>query len=128
MGLPAAKQGDQIAATDFHVIILPLLAIPILVSLPFTGIIDQRLSPEVHIMGRRAAVQGSTATNSPIHIPPVGTFQTPPHNQGEILTGSPSVFINGKPAARSTDSAKTCNDPFDVPRGQVIASGTVFIG
>ena len=128
MGLPAAKQGDQIVATDFHIVIPPLPATPILVPLPFTGVIDKRLSPDVNIMGRPAAVQGTTATNSPIHIPPAGAFQTPPHNQGEILTGSPTVFINGKPVARSTDTAKTCNDPFDLPVGQVIASATVFIG
>jgi uncharacterized Zn-binding protein involved in type VI secretion len=127
MGLPAAKQGDQIVATDFHLVtILP--GVPILFALPFTGVIDKRLSPDVNVMGRSAAVQGTTATNSPIHIPPVGTFRTPPHNQGEILTGSPTVFINGKPAARNTDIAKTCNDPFDLPRGRVIASATVFIG
>jgi uncharacterized Zn-binding protein involved in type VI secretion len=128
MGLPAAKQGDRIVATDFHIVIPPPPATPILVPLPFTGIIDNRLSLDVTIMGRAAAVQGTTATNSPLHIPPVGTFQTPPHNRGEILTGSPTVFINGKPAARSTDTAKTCNDPADLPVGQVIASGTVFIG
>jgi uncharacterized Zn-binding protein involved in type VI secretion len=127
MGLPAAKQGDQIVATDFHLVTLPS-GIPILVALPFTGVIDKRLSPDVNIMGRPAAVQGSTAPNSPSHIPPVGTFQTPPHNQGEIRTGSPTVFINGKRSARSTDIANTCNDPFDLPQGRVIASGTVFIG
>jgi uncharacterized Zn-binding protein involved in type VI secretion len=127
MGLPAAKQGDRIVATDFHIVIPPA-APPILVPLPFAGIIDNRLSSDVNIMGLPAAVQGTTATNSPIHIPPVGTFQTPPNNQGEILTGSPTVFINGKPAARATDPAKTCNDPVDLPVGQVIASGTVFIG
>jgi uncharacterized Zn-binding protein involved in type VI secretion len=128
MGLPAAKQGDQIVATDFHMVIPPPPATPILVPLPFAGIIDNRLSSDVNIMGRPAAVQGTTATNSPIHIPPAGTFQTPPHNQGEIMTGSPTVFINGKPAARTTDTAKTCNDPVDLPVGQVIASATVFIG
>lgn len=127
MGLPAAKQGDQIVATDFHLVTIPP-GVPILVALPFTGVIDKRLSPDVNIMGRPAAVQGTTATNSPIHIPPSGAFQTPPHNQGEIRTGSPTVFINGKRAARSTDSANTCNDPFDLPQGRVIASGTVFIG
>ena len=75
MGLPAAKQGDQIVATDFHLVIIPP-GVPILFALPFTGIIDKRLSPDVNIMGRPAAVQGTTATNSPIHIPPAGTFQS----------------------------------------------------
>jgi hypothetical protein len=31
-------------------------------------------------------------------------------------------------AARNGDTATTCNDPSDLPVGQVIAVGTVFIG
>ena len=33
----------------------------------------------------------------------------------------------GKPAARMGDTAKTCNDPTDLPVGTVIAAGTVLI-
>lgn len=33
----------------------------------------------------------------------------------------------GKPAARSTDMVKTCNDPVDMPVSQIIAVGTVLI-
>jgi uncharacterized Zn-binding protein involved in type VI secretion len=128
MGLPAAKQGDQITATDFHIIVPPPPALPFPAPFPFTGIIDNQLSSDVNIMGRPAAVQGSTATNTPPHIPIGGTFQTPPKNQGEIVTGSATVLINGKPAARAADTAKTCNDPTDLPVGQVVAAGTVLIG
>jgi uncharacterized Zn-binding protein involved in type VI secretion len=49
-------------------------------------------------------------------------------NQGEIITGSATVLINGKPAARAGDTARTCNDPVDLPVGTVIAVGTVLIG
>jgi len=128
MGLPAAKQSDQIMATDFHIILVPPLATPVPTPMPFTGIIDDKLSSDVNIMGMSAAVLGSTATNTPPHIPVGGTFQIPPANQGEIIAGSVTVFINGKPAARATDTAKTCNDPTDLPVGQVVASGTVLIG
>jgi len=38
------------------------------------------------------------------------------------------VRINGKPAARSGDTALTCNDPADLPVGTVVAAGTVRIG
>ena len=127
MGLPAAKQGDQITATDFHIVVPPT-GTPFLAPFPFTGIIDNKLSGDVNIMGRPAAVQGSMATNTPPHIPIGGAFQTPPKNQGEIVTGSATVFINRKPAARATDTAKTCNDPTDLLVGKVVASGTVFIG
>ena len=129
MGLPAAKQGDRIVAVDIHMIITPppgSATIP--VPHPFNGILDGNLSKDVNIMSMPAAVQGSTATNMPPHIPAGGTFQTPPRNKGEIVFGSGTVLINGKPAARASDVAKTCNDPTDLPVGQVVASGTVLIG
>jgi len=127
MGLPAAKQGDQIVAMDIHIILAPPTP-PKPTPHPFTGILDSQLSADVKIMGLAAAVQGSTASNTPPHIPIGGAFQTPPQNKGEIITGSATVKINGKPAARATDTAKTCNDPVDLPSGQVLAAGTVLIG
>ena len=77
-------------------------------------------------MGKPAAMMNSTATNT--HQPIGGTFVKPPANRGSIIAGSPTVFINGKPAARSGDTAITCNDPVDLPAGKVVAKGTVFIG
>lgn len=73
-------------------------------------------------------MQGSTATNSPAHAPQGGPFQKPPANRATIQTGSSSVLINGKAAARSGDTALTCNDPADLPAGSVVAAGTVLIG
>jgi uncharacterized Zn-binding protein involved in type VI secretion len=92
------------------------------------GQIDGALSSDVNIEGKPAAVQGSTATNTPSHIPQGGSFQKPPSNKATIQMGSGTVFINGKPAARNGDIALTCNDPADMPVGTVIASGTVNIG
>jgi uncharacterized Zn-binding protein involved in type VI secretion len=48
--------------------------------------------------------------------------------KGTVQVGSTSVTINGKPAARSGDTAMTCNDPVDAPVGTVVAVGTVMIG
>ncbi|WP_151735266.1 PAAR domain-containing protein [Paenibacillus tengchongensis] len=127
MGQPAAKKGDRIVATDMHIVILPGPA-PTPLPHPYTGIIDGALSGNVNIMGQPAATVDSTATNTPGHVPQGGLFQKPPHNKGTIVAGSTSVKINGKPAARSGDAAKTCNDPADLPVGKVIAAGTVFIG
>ena len=128
MGQPAAKQGDQIMATDIHIIMIPSPGGPVPTPLPhpFVGIISGSLSPDVKIMGRPAAVVGSTADNTP-HIPQGGPFQKPPMNRGQIIMGSPTVFINGKPAARNGDTALTCNDPADLPVGTVIAVGTVMV-
>ncbi|MBU3967803.1 MAG: PAAR domain-containing protein [Euryarchaeota archaeon] len=130
MGQPAAKQGDQIMATDIHIIMIPAVPSPIPTPLPhpFTGIIDGNLSSDVNIMGMPAATVDSTASNTPPHIPQGGPFQSPPSNKATIKLGSTTVKINGKMAARNGDMAMTCNDPADLPSGTVMAVGTVLIG
>ena len=132
MGMPAAKQGDQIVATDIHIVMVPSPGGPVPTPLPhpFVGIVDNGLSSDVKIMGLPAATVDSTATNTPGHIPtPPGTsFQKPPANRATIKIGSPTVRINGKMVARHGDMALTCNDPSDLPVGTVIAAATVNIG
>ncbi|MCL6590415.1 MAG: PAAR domain-containing protein [Firmicutes bacterium] len=130
MGQPAAKQGDQIMATDTHIILIPVGTgtVPTPLPHPFVGIINGGLSPDVNIMGMPAATVDSTADNTPPHIPQGGPFQSPPSNKGTIKMGSMTVKINGKMAARNGDMAMTCNDPSDMPAGTVIAVGTVMIG
>lgn len=132
MGQPAAKQGDKIVAVDTHIVLVPSAGGPVPTPLPhaFSGTLDRSLSSNVNVMGNAAATVGSTATNTPSHVPtPPGTsFQNPPTNKATIKVGSSSVFINNKAAARSGDSAMTCNDPTDLPVGTVVAAGTVFIG
>jgi uncharacterized Zn-binding protein involved in type VI secretion len=131
MSQSAAKQNDQVTATDTHIVIVPgSPPTPTPLPHPFTGVLDKELSDNVNVMGFPAATVGSIATNTPSHIPtPPGTsFQTPPKNRGVIKLGSQTVFVNGKGAARNGDVVDTCNDPFDQPVGTVIASGSVFIG
>lgn len=128
MGQPAAKQGDRITALDMHLIQPPGPTSPVLTPHPFSGIIDGSLSADVNIEGRAAATTGSTATNTPPHIPQGGSFVNPPTNRATIIKGSLTVSINGKPAARAGDTALTCNDPVDAPVGTVVAQGTVTIG
>jgi uncharacterized Zn-binding protein involved in type VI secretion len=130
MGLPAAKQGDQVLATDIHIQMIPSPGGPVPTPLPspFVGSIDGELSGDVFIEGKAAAVVGSTATNTPAHIPAAGPFQKPPADKATIQQGSTTVFINGKAAARMGDPAMTCNDPADLPAGIVLATGMVFIG
>jgi len=128
MGQPAAKQGDRVMATDLHLIQPPGTTPPIPVPHPFAGILDGGLSADVLIMGMPAATMGSTATNTPAHVPQGGTFVKPPANRATVLLGSATVLINGKPTARSGDTATTCNDPADLPVGSIVASGSVLIG
>jgi len=130
MGQPAAKQGDRVIATDTHIVMIPSPGGPVPTPLPhpFAGQLDGSLSGDVNIEGKAAAVQGSTATNTPAHVPQGGPFQKPPSNKGTVQIGSGTVLINGKPAARNGDKAMTCNDPADLPVGTVVAAGTVLIG
>ncbi len=131
MGLPAAKQGDQIIATDTHIVMIPAppgSPIPTPLPNPFTGIINGGLSSNVKIMGMPAATVDSTASNLPPHIPQGGPFQKAPSNKATIKMGSATVKINGKMAARNGDMAITCNDPSDLPIGKVVAVGTVMVG
>lgn len=125
----AAKQGDRVTAMDTHLIMPPppaTVAVP--VPHPFSGIIDGGLSGDVLIEGKAAATVNSTATNTPPHVPIGGTFVNPPPNKGTIIRGSATVLINGKAAARMGDTARTCNDPVDLPVGTVVAASTVDIG
>lgn len=130
MGRPAAKQGDKVIATDTHIVMIPSPGGPVPTPLPhpFAGQLDGSLSGDVNIEGNAAAMQGSTATNTPAHVPQGGPFQKPPSNRGTVQIGSGTVLINGKPAARNGDKATTCNDPADLPVGTVVAAGTVLIG
>lgn len=132
MGQPAARANDRVVATDTHLVLVPAgpALVPTPLPHPFSGLIDGGLVASVKIQGQPAAVVGSTATNTPAHLPtPPGTsFQKPPANRATIQMGSSSVLIGGKPAARHGDTALTCNDPADAPVGTVVAVSTVLIG
>ncbi|HEX9821339.1 MAG TPA: PAAR domain-containing protein [Methylomirabilota bacterium] len=132
MGQPAAKLNDQVVATDTHIVMVPAgpAQVPTPLPHPFTGIVSGGTVSTVRIGGQPAAVVGSSADNTPAHLPtpPGVTFQKPPANKATIQMGSATVKIGGKAAARSGDTALTCNDPADAPVGKVIAAGTVFIG
>lgn len=132
MGQPAAKANDQVMATDTHIVMVPAgpALVPTPLPHPFVGMIDGGLISTVKIAGQPAAVVGSTASNSPSHIPtpPGVNFQKPPANKATIQAGSATVTIGGKAAARNGDIAQTCDDPADLPVGTVIAVGMVMIG
>ncbi len=133
MGQPAAKQGDQVIAIDMHLVLVPAPPgppVPTPLPHPFSGMLNGSLSSDVKVMGQPAATVGSTADNSPAHIPtPPGTaFQIPPMNKGMIMSGSGTVMINHKPAARAGDTVQTCADPVPNTSGQILAVSTVLIG
>ena len=128
---PAAKMGDKVTAVDIHIIMIPTPGGPVPTPLPhpYAGTITGGCSTNVLIGGQPAATVGSTAMNTPPHIPQGGPFQIPPTNQATIIRGSATVLINNKPAARAGDTATTCNDPAPLPAGTVIGTAaTVIIG
>jgi uncharacterized Zn-binding protein involved in type VI secretion len=126
----AAKMTDQVIGTDTHIVMVPSPGGPVPTPLPhpFAGKITGGCSTTVMIDGQPAALSGSTATNSPAHVPQGGSFQTPPTNSGTVLPGSTSVLISGKPAARIGDPVQTCNDPAPAPTGKIAGTSTVLIG
>jgi uncharacterized Zn-binding protein involved in type VI secretion len=131
MGNPAAKQGDQVVGTDTHIFMVPSPPgppVPTPLPTPFVGILSGELASTIQVDNAPAATKGSTADNSPPHIPTAGPFQNPPANKATVHEGSATVFFEDKPAARLGDPAMTCNDPADAPNGTVIASSTVFVG
>ncbi len=132
MGAPAANGSSMVTATDTHIVLVPSPGGPVPTPLPhvFSATINGALVSTVKVGGQPAAVVGSTAANSPAHIPtPPGTsFQKPPSNQGSVFLGSFTVKIGGQAAARNGDTVTTCNDPADLPAGQIVAAGTVMVG
>lgn len=130
MGTPAAKKGDKVVAVDTHIVMIPSPGgpVPTPLPMPFNGMISGELSSDVLIERKAAATKGSTADNTPAHIPTGGPFQKKPADKATIKKGSPKVLINNKEAARMGDPADTCNDPADMPIGTVISSGTVIVG
>lgn len=130
MDKAVAKQGDLIKATDFHNVINPDGSIVPQAS-NFVGKIQDNCIDSVLINGKPAAVQGSKAKNLATHVPlpPATGFQKPPTNEGEIMQGSMTVFIGGKPAARNKELSQTCTDvPGAPPEVAVIGLPNVFIG
>jgi uncharacterized Zn-binding protein involved in type VI secretion len=130
MGQPAARQNDSVQATDVHIILVssPGGPVPTPTPHPFSGKLLQDLSTDVLIDGLPAATVGSVAQNIPPHIPQGGPFQTPPTNRGTVQTGSATVLINGKPAARLNDQVLTCFDVPGPPGNIISGSPTVMFG
>jgi uncharacterized Zn-binding protein involved in type VI secretion len=129
-GKAAAKQGDSVIGVDTHIVMIPSPGgpVPTPIPSPFNGMIADKVSSDVLIQDMGAATQGTKATNTSPHVPAGGPFQKPPANSGTIQTGSQTVLINDKPAARMGDTVMTCNDPADAPNGSVICAGNVEFG
>lgn len=122
MPQPAARSGDPVTGTDIHIVLVPSPSgtTPVPTPHPFSGQLLEQLATDVLVNGRPAAVQGSVARNLPPHLPIGGpSFQIPPTNQGQVMVGSATVLVNGRPMARMGDQVSTCNDPVPMPTSSI---------
>ena len=121
----AAKNGDSVKAIDVHEVYVGDSTQ--MLRHPFRGQLIEGLSSNVLIQDQPAATLGSIAKN--VHVARGNGFVKTPENNGSITSGSSSVFINGKAAARNGDTVETCDDiKQENSNGKVIASGSVLIG
>jgi uncharacterized Zn-binding protein involved in type VI secretion len=128
MGQPAAKEGDTVVGLDIHVVMVPAPPgppVPTPLPHPFSGPLTSDLSSDVKIEGLSAATKGSVARNKPPHFPtpPGVSFQSPPDNRGTVQSGSTTVNINSKAAARVGDPVQTCDGT-----GTITGFSSVWIG
>lgn len=132
MGKAAAKSGDKIKGNDTHTVVLSSNGARVPRSLSFSGSIASGLSSNVRINGKFAAVVGSGADNTPPHNAGSDSFAAPPSNKGSVFSGSATVKINSKAAARHGDKATTCNEPPTPGNSQVevanATAATVWFG
>jgi uncharacterized Zn-binding protein involved in type VI secretion len=117
-----------VVGVDIHIVMVPSPGGPVPTPLPhtFSGTLEQSLASTVTIDGKAAATKDSVAINNPPHIPtpPGVSFQKPPDNKGPVITGSATVMIDGKAAARLGDSVQSCDGMSSIVSG----SATVMIG
>ena len=129
MGFPLV-QGDQVTAQcAIHMVPNPATGAPqpSPAPLPFSGPLTVGLSTTVTIGGKAAAVLGSSGYNSPPHVGlhPSDPFMVPAMQQVLVMSGAPTVLIEGKPAATDQSQATCCGVPGGIPQP---TTATVTVG
>src|SRR5712691_1286501 len=112
MGAPAIVMGDKITGQcPNHMIPNPATGAPQpSPPLPFSAPLLQGLVATVLIGGKAAAVAGSSGMNTPPHVGlhPSDPFMAPPSEIGQVVSGSGTVMIGGKPAATAQSQCTCC--------------------
>lgn len=128
MGSPLV-QGDQVQGQcAIHLIPNPATGAPQpSPPLPFSAPLTVGLATRVTIGGKPAAVLGSSGYNTPPHVGlhPSDPFMVPTTQQAQLVTGEPTVLIEGTPAATDRSQATCCGIPGGTP---VPTTASVTIG
>ncbi len=129
MGTPAAVAGDQITGIcSIHLIPNPASGIPQPgPPFPFSAPLSVGLATRTLIAGKPAATVGCSGMNTPPHIGlhPADPFMAPPTQLGQVVAGSTTVLIEGKPAATTASSVTICAG---LPGTLAGTAATVLIG
>lgn len=129
MGQPAVVMGDAIRGTcAIHQIPNPASGVPQPAGpLPFSAPLLQGLATTVTFEGKQAAVMGSTGFNQPPHIGlhVSDPYLAPPTQIGQVMSGSSTVSIEGRPAAYTGCQVTMCAQ---VPGAVAGSAVTVSVG
>jgi uncharacterized Zn-binding protein involved in type VI secretion len=81
--------------------------------MPFSAALTFGLATTVMIGGKPAAVVGANGLNLPPHVGLHASdpFLAPPMQKGTVVSGSATVFIEGKPAASAQSQCTMCLGP-----------------
>ncbi len=95
--------------------------------MPFSAPLTTGLSTSVLIGGKPAAVVGSGGMSVPPHVGLHASdpFLAPPMQKGTVVSGSPTVLIEGKPAATLSSQCTMCMGP---AQSLAATGATVLIG
>jgi uncharacterized Zn-binding protein involved in type VI secretion len=134
MGQPAAKKGDQVVATDTHIVMVPAPPappVPTPLPHPFTGLVLDPMGAAMNaamgggvvlVNGLFVTNCGTGVMNIPPHLPVPGPFaKGKPENDAELWFGALNVSMGGSLAVRLGEIALSCSDPVRMPTSVVIA-------
>jgi len=112
---PPIVMGDQVTGVcPTHVMPNPASGIPQPAGpLPFSAPLTVGVAVTVMIGGLPAALVGSLGYNTPPHIglAPVDPFFVPTLQIGTVVSGSLTVFVEGRPLATAIGTATMCATP-----------------
>ena len=128
-GRQIAVQDDKVMGFDTHIMVVPSGSGTTTVPLPhpFIGKISDKVSEDVKIGNKGAAVKGSKAKHDDsMHMQLPGTikFQNNPKKEGEVTGGTVSkVKVDGKEVAVIGSQVTTCNDMGMQNNSVIMAAG-----